>query len=189
MKTMISDKIFLITIAISLALHVALLAVAGFIEIGNRRIHSDPLTVSLEDPRSVQDPLCDGEKSSTPLQDLSMNTSDNIRPIREDTVALGTLHSKYDLYLAYLRGKIEREWCYPPQAKHTQKEGTTIILFTITDKGGVSETSVVGSSGYPILDDESIRTIRSAAPFEPLPVTFNLSRLNIVAAFDYRITH
>ncbi len=186
---MISNRIFLITIVISLALHVALLAVAGFIDIGTSRTHSDPLIVSLEDPPAGPDPVGTEEEVSTPSQDLSMNTSDNVGPIREDTVELDTMHSKYDIYLAYLRGKIEREWRYPRQAQHAQKEGIAIILFTITDRGRLSETLVVGSSGCPVLDDESIRTIQSAAPFEPLPVTFNLSRLNIVAAFDYRITN
>ena len=193
-KIMISKKIFLTTIAISLAFHVAILAAASFMEFRNHRIDRSPLIVSLEDPpqkveADVKKIGLSRKEGITAQKDLSIKSSAAAAPKREDTIELNAEKTKYDIYLAYLREKIEREWRYPASARRISKEGMVVVRFSITDEGGLLAPLVIDSSGHRTLDSEAIRVIRSVAPFEPLPAQFNISQLNVIAAFDYGTAH
>jgi len=106
---------------------------------------------------------------------------------REDSVALEGGSSPYGAYLLMIRRKIERLWSYPPQAIVEQEEGTAVIHFTIDASGVLSGYHVTATSGSPVLDEGALAVVRAAAPYEPLPEAFNLSRLHITATFSYRM--
>jgi protein TonB len=61
-------------------------------------------------------------------------------------------------------------------------QGTLFIRFDIMKDGSLGELEVLKSSGYKILDDEALRSIRASAPFQPLPEDWHMNRYSIRAA-------
>ena len=59
---------------------------------------------------------------------------------------------------------------------------------SIDADGRLAGAALISSSGYAELDEGAISVVQTAAPFEPLPGNYDLSRLNIVASFHYKIT-
>jgi periplasmic protein TonB len=106
---------------------------------------------------------------------------------REGTAALQGETSPYRDYLLQVRRKIEQRWNYPPQAIAAQEEGNAVIRFTIEANGSLSGYDVMTTSGSEILDQGALAVVKAAAPYAPLPVDLNLSRLHITATFSYRM--
>lgn len=78
---------------------------------------------------------------------------------------------------------------YPPQAKKNQREGITILEFTITAEGKMTDLKVKRSSGSTVLDMEAIRVVNESPDWTPgtldgkavdmpvvFPVIFKLNR-------------
>jgi periplasmic protein TonB len=106
---------------------------------------------------------------------------------REGTATLQGDASPYRDYLLQVRRKIEQRWSYPPQAIAAQEEGNAVIRFTIDANGSLSGYDVMTTSGSEILDRGALAVVKAAAPYAPLPIEFNLSRLHITATFSYRM--
>jgi TonB family protein len=53
--------------------------------------------------------------------------------------------------------------------------------------GSLAGAALMSSSGYAELDDGALKVVQTAAPFEPLPEIYNLSRLHITITFLYKI--
>ena len=105
---------------------------------------------------------------------------------REDSVDLQSKKSRYDSYLLTIRRRIERQWSHPSRALPDKKEGKAVIRFTIDASGALKGVRIATASGSPALDEGTLAAVRAAAPFAPLPATFNLTRLHITAVFNYR---
>ena len=63
-----------------------------------------------------------------------------------------------------------------------------MIKFSVASNGMLDDISVTTSSGSALLDQGTVSAIQSAAPFEPLPPTYGLSKLNIQASFAYKMS-
>jgi len=74
-----------------------------------------------------------------------------------------------------LRDRIERAKQYPHEARRQGMEGTTEVEFQVAKDGSVKEVMVVRSSGFPILDQASMETIRRAAPLPVIPGTIRIA--------------
>ncbi len=73
-----------------------------------------------------------------------------------------------------LRDKIERAKRYPPEARRSGIEGTAEVQFRVVADGRVEDVTVVKSSGFPILDQASVDTIKRAAPLPVIPGTIRV---------------
>ena len=89
----------------------------------------------------------------------------------EDSVTLDTDEFKFISYNRWLKVKVESVLAYPELAALSGYQGTLYILFDIMKDGSLGRLEVLKSSGYKILDDEALRAIRAAAPFQPCPMT------------------
>jgi TonB family protein len=183
---MITKKLFLITIIISLAGHVVLLGVTGLIDRGNRASTDAFATFNLTEntPLREKTSVTTGVSLSTPSETYR-NTA---LPLNENTVSLDTQDSPYDHYVVRVKERISNHWSYPDEAYRINADGTAIIRFSIDRSGVLAGAQVIDSSGNTFLDNASIQAVLSAAPFEPLPEDFNLTRLHIVARFQYTFT-
>ena len=74
-----------------------------------------------------------------------------------------------------LRDRIERAKQYPPEARRQGMEGTAEVEFQVAKDGSVKEVMVVRSSGFPLLDQASMETIRRAAPLPVIPGTVRIA--------------
>jgi protein TonB len=101
----------------------------------------------------------------------------------EKTVSLDSHDSRYASYLLGVKRRIESLWRYPPEARGLT--GNLLVTFSILRDGRLKDLQLVETSGIGPLDDEAIRAIREAAPFNPFPERMRFERLNIRAAFYY----
>ncbi len=183
-EDMISKKIFLITIMLSLAGHIVVLALSGFLGDGFSN-GGDVFTVSLE-KRPGKTGNTPGSEEKT-LRNSPENIRKSTRDGAVDTINLNNTDTKYYPYLLQIKERIDRKWSYPDDAFASGEGGTTVVEFSIVEKGILTDSRVITSSGYGLLDAESLHAIRSAAPFSPFPAAFGLAKLNIVAKFRYTL--
>ena len=85
-----------------------------------------------------------------------------------------------DWYLAGVQQKIWMIWNQQIKSGFTQPVAVT---FTILADGSVAEVHVTQSSGASLLDLAAQRAIYSAAPFAPLPRSYDTTRKTIQAVF------
>jgi protein TonB len=100
----------------------------------------------------------------------------------DDSVTLDTDEFKFISYNRWLKIKIESVLKYPELAAMSGYQGTLYLKFDILKDGALGPVEVLKSSGYKILDDEAVRSIRAAAPFQPLPDDWSMDRYSIRAA-------
>lgn len=79
-------------------------------------------------------------------------------------------------YANYMRGwvaRVERigNLNYPDDARRRNLQGQLVMTVAIRKDGTVESIDIVQPSGFPILDEAAMRTVRLAEPFGPLPAT------------------
>jgi len=92
---------------------------------------------------------------------------------------------QYISYFASIKRKIELVWQYPYEAAVAGIQGELTLAFVIARSGALNSVELVRSSGSKILDDEAIRSLRVAAPFDPIPADYKIERLQIRGRFVY----
>jgi len=92
---------------------------------------------------------------------------------------------QYISYFASIKRKIELVWQYPYEAAAAGVQGELTLDFVIARSGAVDSIELVRGSGSKILDDEAIRSIRKAAPFDPIPAEYKIPSLQIRGRFVY----
>jgi TonB family protein len=92
---------------------------------------------------------------------------------------------QYISYFASIKRKIELVWQYPYEAAAAGIQGELTLDFVIARSGTVNSIELVRGSGSKVLDDEAIRSIRKAAPFDPIPAQYKIPSLQIRGRFVY----
>jgi len=128
-------------------------------------------------------------KQTGPLPFLTQNDIDELarkgmpgRTGNDDSVTLDTDEFKFISYNRWLKIKVENVLRYPELAAQSGLQGTLYIKFDILKDGSLGAVELLKSSGYPLLDNEALRAIRSAAPFQPLPDDWSMEKYSIRAA-------
>jgi len=116
-----------------------------------------------------------GDRSSSPGDD-------------QETITLDTEDKRYVAYAGIIKERIMRQWTYPPEAKARLVEGKLALRFSLNRQGQMMQIDIMNPSGFSLLDKEAIRAVSAAAPYPPFPDHITVSRLNIEASFDYRLT-
>jgi protein TonB len=129
------------------------------------------------------------QKQTGPLPFLSQNDIDELarkgmpeKKPGDESVTLDTDEFKFISYNRWLKIKVESVLKYPELAAISGYQGTLFIKFDIMKDGSLGGLEILKSSGYKILDDEALRSIRLSAPFQPLPDDWNMERYSIRAA-------
>jgi TonB family protein len=184
---MLPKKSVLTFVSFSLAIHIVILTAVGIID-GRRNHQISFFTVELKEPLKDDESVADKEKESnspTEHEDKFGETINTESYEREDTVNLGSRNTKYYSYLMKLKEDIKKNWLYPKQAYIRKEEGTTVVKFSIVEDGSLINICIMASSGFKSLDTEALNVVKLCTPYTPLPKNFNLSKLNIVANFQY----
>jgi len=128
-------------------------------------------------------------KSDDPWMSPSEVKGKNLSPFEaEATVSLDSQELKYVSYLSKIKSKIEPKWNYPEKAQSIGLQGKLALCFSIVRDGHLDRLELLNSSGHPLLDEEALKAVKGAAPYYPLPDRLKISRLNILATFEYRIS-
>ncbi|MBP7341870.1 MAG: energy transducer TonB [Smithellaceae bacterium] len=188
---MISKKLFLWPIIISVVGHVLLITAGSMVDLRENVRAAELFSVQIAEPEPEPEPAAlprpqtkpAPEKKTGPVRDARSLPPEGLR---EDTVDIGSVDAKYAAYLAQVKKKIQRIWKYPAQAYSNNEVGVVMILMSIDADGSLSQVMLTSSSGSPSLDQGTLDVINAAAPFQPLPAQYNLSRLHITASFRYQ---
>ncbi|HLC26790.1 MAG TPA: energy transducer TonB [bacterium] len=105
----------------------------------------------------------------------------------DDTVSLSSTSLDKAAYLASVKRQIELTWTYPEEAGRKGIGGDLVLAFTIGHNGKLENVELEEPSGYRILDEEAMRAVKMAAPYNPLPDRMHRDRLRIRAVFRYII--
>lgn len=106
----------------------------------------------------------------------------------DESVTLDTDELKLISYNRWLKIKVENNLRYPELAAVSGYQGVLYIKFDIGRDGSLVDLELLKSSGYKILDDEALRAIRAAAPFQPLPDEWGMPRYSIRAAVIFYLS-
>lgn len=185
-----SNKVILWPVIISIIGHVALISVSNMIDLRYNVQTAEIFTVALQEPESEQTPPKEDSKDLKEPQkngDTGKAKAVSNDGWREDTVGLGSSDIRYLSYLVKIKRKILQAWQYPQKAYDRNEEGVVVVKMSIDAGGGLAGANLLSSSGSMLLDEGALGVVRRAAPFEPLPGRYNLSRLHIVASFSYKL--
>jgi protein TonB len=101
------------------------------------------------------------------------------------TINLDDRQPDYLPYLERLKRRVYDVWSYPQEAGELGLGGEVQLIFTLNKGGTLLSLRLVNSSGYPVLDNEAMRAIRVAAPFDPFPPQMGDEPINIRGSFLY----
>ena len=101
--------------------------------------------------------------------------------------ALNAPEIQYISYFASIKRKIELVWQYPHEAAMAGIQGELTIDFVIGRTGNLESVILLQGSGHKVLDDEALASIRTAAPYNPIPENYGIPNLQIRAHFVYEM--
>jgi TonB family protein len=191
-RNMINTSLFqsgsVMRVSLILSLFVHLVAILALQE-------AFPLHWPVEELRTfrvdlIRPPVEDMDPEELSAPDISRTEQEPKPPpsLDQDTISLDTKDERYVTYTKLIKERIGFHWKYPPDALERLLEGKLMVVFSLARKGAVIQVKLTKNSGHEILDREAIRAIKAAAPFPPFPGHVRVSRLNIKASFDYRLT-
>jgi len=89
----------------------------------------------------------------------------------EEGVALAKAQQRYlKEHFTYIRDLIIQRLTYPQLARRMGWSGRVVLAFVVAEDGSVCSIHVKESSGYPVLDNSAIQTVKNVAPFPRPPV-------------------
>ena len=92
------------------------------------------------------------------------------RPKRK-FISANTREYEYAAYMRAWVARVERigNINYPEEAKRRNVHGQLVMTVAVRRDGSVERIDIIQPSGYPVLDDAAMRTVRLAEPFQALP--------------------
>ncbi len=87
----------------------------------------------------------------------------------------------------FIKRKIQENKKYPYEAKQKNIEGIVEMQFAIDKCGLLKDISVIKSSGYQILDDEALSTVKRASPYPVIPERLKTDNLKLQVRLIYKI--
>ena len=87
-----------------------------------------------------------------------------------------------------VRRKIESSKKYPIAAQTAGIQGRAGVRMTILKDGRLGKVEITKSSGYEILDKAALQSVRSAAPFPPIPKKTGRDEIQMSITLVFRIT-
>lgn len=144
-------------------------------------------TFHVELIRPPVNPLEDGQGAANELAKINSG-KDTSKEDTEDTISLETKDKRYSSYAKLIKARLMQHWRYPHKAWENLIEGEVLVLFSLSRNGDLTDMNILKPSRYVILDEETTRTVRNAAPYPPFPGSVTVKKLNIKASFAYRLT-
>nr|WP_282452892.1 energy transducer TonB [Lysobacter sp. CAU 1642] len=92
------------------------------------------------------------------------------RPKRK-FISANTKEYEYAAYMRAWVARVERigNLNYPEEAKRRNVHGQLVMTVAVRRDGSVERIDIIQPSGFPVLDDAAMRTVRLAEPFPALP--------------------
>jgi protein TonB len=91
-------------------------------------------------------------------------------------------------YLQKIFDRIQKGKRYPRLARDRGIEGAVLLEFVLAHDGKLVDSRVLRSSGFAILDQEALQTVRRATPFPKLPEWTAVGRVTLKMPISFAIT-
>lgn len=144
----------------------------------------------LPEPESEPEPQPEEEKIvevSKPKEQSEIIEKSKPQPSQEIVKVINPQDEAMLRYQDMVKQRIESCRRYPNRAKKQGLEGTVYLIFTILSNGKAENIRIIRSSGFNILDNEAISTVKRASPFPPIPEKFNCSRFKMEVSIVFRL--
>ena len=82
----------------------------------------------------------------------------------------------------YIKNDIQNKIIYPLIARKKGWQGTVLVSFVVSEDGMVKDVQIKESSGFSLLDQSAVNTIKKAAPFPPPP-----ARAELIVPINYSL--
>ncbi len=92
-----------------------------------------------------------------------------------------------EAYLSYLRQTIDERKVYPKNAKRLRQSGTVTVKFTVLSNGAITNISVVGSSGFELLDEATLDLLKALAKVRALPKEIGTAPMELTLPIQYTL--
>lgn len=106
-----------------------------------------------------------------------------------DPIKKNTEEFKYTAYFAKLKRRLESVGSYPEVARSRRLQGEVKVNFIILKDGKLGGLTLLSSSGHTILDEDVLRLLSDAAPYEAFPNEWGVEQLPISLRVIYYINH
>lgn len=116
-------------------------------------------------------------------QDMAPAYSDQSSDLNR--IAANLEDETYSSYIKRIQERFETIGEYPQDAAQRGVTGQSLVTFTINEDGTLAMARLSQSSGSRVLDEESLRIVRVAAPYIALPKSFHKKRLTLTWAFIF----
>lgn len=90
-------------------------------------------------------------------------------------------------YMSVLQAWLEKHKEYPRSARLRRIEGAVLLYFAIDRNGKLLNHRIERSSGYPMLDRETIAMVNRANPLPPIPPDMSRDRLEVVVPVQFSL--
>lgn len=127
----------------------------------------------------------------TPKIVLDKDTSKQEEELQEEMISSRTKNQEADAsnlvkdYIAAIQEQIINSAYYPQDAKELGWEGSVKLSLLITCDGQLKDARIVQSSGYSMLDEAALETVKNQSPYSPFPKEINLEQLRIDVPIVY----
>ena len=108
---------------------------------------------------------------------------DNSSVIKSDNKTTNAASINWVPYMRAIEAKIKSNW-HSPKGDVSKR---VVVLFKINKNGNLESVKVTQSSGVVENDKAAIQAVQMSAPFQPLPVEYNGTSIDIDFTFDYNV--
>jgi|LQYC01.1.fsa_nt_gi TonB family C-terminal domain len=99
-------------------------------------------------------------------------------------VSADALRKRYlSEHFAYIKELIQQHIRYPEMARRRGWQGKVVVDFIIRENGNATDIKIVKSSGYEVLDNNVIKTVKKVTPFPKPPV-----EAKVIVPITYRLS-
>jgi TonB family protein len=125
----------------------------------------------------------ENQKQEYKKEQETSGATDSSKLMQADDTADSEMLVIYD----YIKRKIQENKKYPWQAKKENIEGIVEMQFSISGNGQLKDVNIIKSSGYSILDEEAVATIKRSAPYPEIKNRLNTDNLQLQVKLIYKI--
>ena len=116
----------------------------------------------------------------------SVQAPDSERSAAATTVA-GRRDATQVTWQSLLLGRLQQFRRYPRQAERLRQQGTAFVRFSVDHAGAPSAIHLAQSSGHPLLDEETLATVKRAAPLPPPPAGLGGGSVEVMVPVEFVI--
>lgn len=115
------------------------------------------------------------------VEDYSGKGTDNIKYTEKGG------HGELEDYYSSVRTKIIKNMRYPKISRANNEEGSVRIAFSIDKRGRLIDLSILEECGFESLNNDAVKTISTAAPFNSFPASIRKESLSLNIPLKYEL--